>query len=172
MLLRMLLGILLCTPLRSTAAHAAAASRQCLPPSLHGKEVPTSPGNYAFGTYSRNYAFGTLTYTHPARACLGAPARPCFHNIQKTTATFTGGGESFSASGSVALRPGFTAIMGWKAVEGYPLPPLTVGEALELKDCVLHQVCVLGGEGGRVVVLRCAECVCLWMPRVSCRPLF
>lgn len=34
--------------------------------------------------------------------------------LQKTKAVMTAGGETFTATGSVVLRPGFTAIMPWK----------------------------------------------------------
>jgi DNA topoisomerase IA len=34
--------------------------------------------------------------------------------LKKTKAVLAGGGETFTASGSVVLRPGFTAIMPWK----------------------------------------------------------
>lgn len=34
--------------------------------------------------------------------------------LKKTKAVLSGGGETFTASGSVVLRPGFTAIMPWK----------------------------------------------------------
>jgi DNA topoisomerase IA len=34
--------------------------------------------------------------------------------VRKTKVTLTAGGEAFEAHGTVALRPGFTAIMPWK----------------------------------------------------------
>jgi DNA topoisomerase-3 len=34
--------------------------------------------------------------------------------LKKSKAVLTGGGETFTASGSVVVRPGFTAIMPWK----------------------------------------------------------
>ncbi|GIL45930.1 hypothetical protein Vafri_3041 [Volvox africanus] len=58
---------------------------------------------------------------------------------KKTKATFEGGGETFTATGSVAVRPGFTAIMPWRATQSEPLPPLTPGEHLPLTDVELYQ---------------------------------
>ncbi|EFJ52569.1 hypothetical protein VOLCADRAFT_79203 [Volvox carteri f. nagariensis] len=58
---------------------------------------------------------------------------------RKTKATFEGDGETFSASGSVVVRQGFTAIMPWRATQSEPLPPLTPGEYLPLSDLELYQ---------------------------------
>lgn len=47
------------------------------------------------------------------------------------------GGEVFTTSGSVVVRPGFAAIMPWKATQADPLPPLSEGQLLTLKDVEL-----------------------------------
>lgn len=44
------------------------------------------------------------------------PAGDCV--LQKTKAVFSAGGEAFTASGSVVLRPGYTAVMPWKVRKG------------------------------------------------------
>ncbi len=62
---------------------------------------------------------------------------------------FEAGGEAFSASGSMPLRPGFTAIMPWRASQAEPLPALLAGEVLAVAEVELYQVggalCPAGG---------------------------
>jgi len=52
----------------------------------------------------------------------------------------TGGGEAFSATGLVVVKPGFTAIMPWRAPQAEPLPPLQEGEVLPLQGVELVAV--------------------------------
>lgn len=76
-----------------------------------------------------------LVYDYVARHFLGSLSGDCV--LKKTKAVLTGGGETFSASGSVVVRPGFTAIMPWKVSQADPLPPLSEGQVLPLKGVEL-----------------------------------
>ncbi|KXZ51646.1 hypothetical protein GPECTOR_11g100 [Gonium pectorale] len=76
-------------------------------------------------------------YDFVARHFLGSVSPDAVY--RKTKATFEGGGETFSASGSVAVKPGFTAIMPWRATQSEPLPPLSPGEFLTLTEVELYQ---------------------------------
>mmetsp|Transcript_6206 Transcript_6206/g.17343 ORF Transcript_6206/g.17343 Transcript_6206/m.17343 type:complete len:395 (+) Transcript_6206:942-2126(+) len=53
--------------------------------------------------------------------------------VRKTKVTLTAAGETFTASGSAVLNPGFTTVMPWKSPEGCQLPALEEGEALPFK---------------------------------------
>lgn len=76
-----------------------------------------------------------LIYDYVARHFLASLSGDCV--LKKTKAVLAGGGETFSASGSVVLRPGFTAIMPWKVSQAEPLPPLSEGQVLPLKGVEL-----------------------------------
>ncbi|GFR42563.1 hypothetical protein Agub_g3474, partial [Astrephomene gubernaculifera] len=76
-------------------------------------------------------------YDFVARHFLGSVSPDAVY--RKTKATFEAGGEGFSAVGSVVVRPGFTAIMPWRATQSDPLPPLSPGEVLPLAEVELYQ---------------------------------
>lgn len=76
-------------------------------------------------------------YDFVARHFLGSISPDAVY--KKTKAVFEAGGETFSASGSVALRPGFTAIMPWRATPSEPLPAMVAGEVLPLAEVELYQ---------------------------------
>ncbi|KAI8468313.1 MAG: DNA topoisomerase [Monoraphidium minutum] len=76
-------------------------------------------------------------YDFVARWFLGSTSPDCV--VRKTKAVLTGGGEGFVASGTVLLKPGFTAIMPWRAPQAEPLPPLQEGEVLPLQGVELAQ---------------------------------
>eukprot|EP00878_Enallax_costatus_P033145 GHUV01036535.1.p1 GENE.GHUV01036535.1~~GHUV01036535.1.p1 ORF type:complete len:508 (+),score=89.61 GHUV01036535.1:521-2044(+) len=76
-----------------------------------------------------------LIYEFVARHFLASISGDCV--LQKTKAVMVAGGETFTATGSVVLRPGFTAIMPWKASQAAPLPPLKEGEVLQIKSVEL-----------------------------------
>eukprot|EP00879_Flechtneria_rotunda_P020115 GHRR01021155.1.p1 GENE.GHRR01021155.1~~GHRR01021155.1.p1 ORF type:complete len:503 (+),score=166.27 GHRR01021155.1:71-1579(+) len=76
-----------------------------------------------------------LIYDYVARHFLGSLSGDCV--LKKTKAVLTGGGEVFTASGSVVLKAGFTAIMPWRASQAAPMPLLTDGQTLQLKDVEL-----------------------------------
>ncbi|KAL4458501.1 hypothetical protein ABPG75_013366 [Micractinium tetrahymenae] len=76
-------------------------------------------------------------YDFVARHFLGSLSPDCVY--RKTRASFSAGPESFSAGGTQVLRPGFTAIMPWKAVQNEPLPPLRSGETVPISEVELHQ---------------------------------
>lgn len=60
---------------------------------------------------------GRRLYEYVVRHFLGALSPDAVS--RRTSATFTAGGESFSASGIVPVRPGFTAIMPWRVRTGF-----------------------------------------------------
>jgi DNA topoisomerase-3 len=74
-------------------------------------------------------------YDYVARSFLGSLSSDCV--VRKNKATFEAGKETFTASGITVVRPGYTAIMHWKKVQSEPLPPLTKGETLTMKDVEL-----------------------------------
>ncbi|GBF93668.1 DNA topoisomerase [Raphidocelis subcapitata] len=76
-------------------------------------------------------------YDFVARWFLGSLSPDCV--VRRTKAVLTAGGEAFTATGTVLLRPGFTAIMPWRAPQSEPLPPLSEGEALPLQGVELVQ---------------------------------
>ncbi|KAF5836440.1 DNA topoisomerase [Dunaliella salina] len=59
--------------------------------------------------------------------------------FKKTKACFQAAGEVFYAHGAMAQKPGFTAIMPWRAIQSEPLPKLVEGEYLDIKEVELHQ---------------------------------
>eukprot|EP00798_Chlamydomonas_sp_ICE-L_P024301 gene24302-9904_t len=76
-------------------------------------------------------------YVYVARHFLGSVSPDAVY--RKTKVSFNAGGETFFAHGSVNVKPGFTAIMPWKASQNEPLPPLQQGEQLEMKEVELYQ---------------------------------
>ncbi|KAF6259333.1 DNA topoisomerase [Scenedesmus sp. NREL 46B-D3] len=76
-----------------------------------------------------------LVYDYVARHFLASLSGDCV--LKKTKAVLVGGGETFTATGSVVLRPGFTAIMPWKVSQAEPLPPLSEGQVMQLKGVEL-----------------------------------
>ena len=64
-------------------------------------------------------------YDYVARHFLGSISPDCI--FRRTRASFTCGTETFSASGTMASKPGFTAIMPWR-----------VGEHRGLRHCTSH----------------------------------
>ncbi|CAK0787024.1 hypothetical protein CVIRNUC_010240 [Coccomyxa viridis] len=76
-------------------------------------------------------------YDYVARHFLGSLSPDC--TFTRTTALLSAGQEVFSATGTSPKRPGFTAVMPWRAVEGEPLPPLQEGEALPITEVDLKQ---------------------------------
>lgn len=74
-------------------------------------------------------------YDFVARWFLGSVSPDCL--VRRSRASLAAGGESFSASGLVVLRPGFAAVMPWRAPQPEPLPPLEEGEALPLQGVEL-----------------------------------
>jgi DNA topoisomerase-3 len=57
-----------------------------------------------------------LLYDYVTRHFLGSLSPDSV--LTKTKVLMSGGGEGFSLTGSVVLKPGFTAIMPWKVREG------------------------------------------------------
>ena len=51
-------------------------------------------------------------YDYVVRHFLGSISPDCV--FRRTKATLTCGGETFSCTGTQALRPGFTAVMPWR----------------------------------------------------------
>lgn len=51
-------------------------------------------------------------YDYVARHFLGSISPDCV--MRKTKAMFAVGGETFTSSGTVVLKPGFTSVMPWK----------------------------------------------------------
>ena len=54
-------------------------------------------------------------YPYVTRHFLGSVSPDCV--FKRTKAVFTCGGETFTATGTSAARPGFTAVMPWKVLE-------------------------------------------------------
>lgn len=77
-------------------------------------------------------------YDFVARWFLGSVSPDCI--VRKTKAVLTAGGEAFVATGTVVLRPGFAAVMPWRAPPNEPLPALEEGEALPLQSVELVTV--------------------------------
>lgn len=63
-------------------------------------------------------------YDFIARHFLASVSPDCVY--KKTKVTFICGGEVFTAEGSLVLKPGFTAVVPWRAVQAQPLPPFKV----------------------------------------------
>ena len=82
--------------------------------SLAGLHVLALPAQYALGllTVDLTPHAGRRLYEYIARHFLGALSPDAVS--RRTSASFTAAGETFSASGVVPVRPGFTAIMPWK----------------------------------------------------------
>ncbi|PRW60157.1 DNA topoisomerase 3-beta isoform X1 [Chlorella sorokiniana] len=76
-------------------------------------------------------------YDFVARHFLGSLSPDCVY--KKSKASFATGSETFSTSGTTVVRPGFTAIMPWTAVQNAPLPPLQRGETIPIAEVELHQ---------------------------------
>ncbi|KIY99766.1 topoisomerase (DNA) III beta, partial [Monoraphidium neglectum] len=76
-------------------------------------------------------------YDFCARWFLASVSPDCV--VRKTKAVLSGGGEAFVAGGTVVLKPGFTAIMPWRAPQAEPLPVLQEGESLPLQAVELVQ---------------------------------
>ncbi|KAG2490592.1 hypothetical protein HYH03_010985 [Edaphochlamys debaryana] len=76
-------------------------------------------------------------YDYVVRHFLGSVSPDAVY--KKTKAVFEAGGETFTATGCQALRPGFTAIMPWRAAATDTLPPLSPGEQLPLSEVELYQ---------------------------------
>ena len=78
-------------------------------------------------------------YDFVARHFLASVSPDCVY--KRSRASFSGGGETFVASGVALKKPGFTAIMPWAAPAAQPLPVLTVGERLPIKSVGVREVC-------------------------------
>lgn len=76
-------------------------------------------------------------YDFAARWFLASVSPDCV--VRKTKAVLTAGGETFTATGTVVLKPGFTAVMPWRAPQAEPLPALQEGETLPLQSVEVAQ---------------------------------
>eukprot|EP00884_Botryococcus_braunii_P010708 jgi/Botrbrau1/19639/Bobra.0003s0009.1 len=76
-------------------------------------------------------------YDYITRHFLGSLSPDCV--FRRTHVVFSAGNETFTASGVQPLKPGFTAIMPWKAVEGSALPSLKEGEQLRISSVLVKQ---------------------------------
>lgn len=77
-----------------------------------------------------------LLYDFVARTFLASLSPDCIY--RRTRVTFTAGGETFFAEGCRTLRPGWTAVMPWRAVQNRPLPDFNDGETVPLHDATLE----------------------------------
>jgi hypothetical protein len=86
-----------------------------------------------------------------ADCCGGFVAGDCV--LKKTKAVLAGGGETFTASGSVVVRPGFTTSMPWK-VRGMACAALSLQLACPA-ICVPYNLRVLQSS---TLCCRCCRC--------------
>jgi DNA topoisomerase III len=81
----------------------------------------------------------SLCTDYVARHYLASLSPDCI--LKKTKAVLTGGGETFSVTGSIVIKPGFTAVMPWRGSDpALSLPAMRPGEGVPFTEVELYQV--------------------------------